>query len=366
MYFFFKKYITRWEYALIIAVPTLCIFLSKLTVENVGISSTEYVVTYVTKTTYYEPWNEYIHRTCSRTHRCGKSSYTTYYDCSYVEYHSAKYTANLCNGEVISLDRDGYNYFCNKFKTAPVFQEMNRHYYTQDGNAYNVSWDGSFNTICTYTTTESYRDKVRNTDNVFSYPIIKPEQKTKFKLFDYPELKNSYIDLAVLSHVKSAKIDSCNSLLNKYNALIAAKKQVKIWMLIFDDGKRINGKMQEELWKNGNKNEMVICIGLKNGVTTWSHVFSWTDHKLSVVELKDYFSSGHKLSTNDIPYIVDKVNKHFVRKEFKDFEYITVDPSLTAIIISFLISLLSTIGICIYSVKNDYNLEDEDAKHKKY
>ena len=60
-------------------------------------NDTEYLGYYITKASYYEPWNEYIHRTCTREVYDGRDSdgnpkyRTEHYDCSYVEYHHAEY-----------------------------------------------------------------------------------------------------------------------------------------------------------------------------------------------------------------------------------------------------------------------------------
>jgi hypothetical protein len=55
-------------------------------------SDVEYNGYYIKKVRYYEPWDEWIHKTCSYTTCSGsgktRSCVTHYYDCSYRKYHS--------------------------------------------------------------------------------------------------------------------------------------------------------------------------------------------------------------------------------------------------------------------------------------
>jgi hypothetical protein len=49
-----------------------------------------------------------------------------------------------------------------------------------------------------------------------------------------------------------------------------------------------------------------------------------------------------------------EVKKSFVRKQFKDFSYISVEPTSTAVAITFVLTFLVTIGLSIFAVKNGW------------
>ena len=64
-------------------------------------ADTEYLGSYVTRIRHYDAWNEYIHRTCTRTVGSGKNQRTETYDCSYVENHPELH-AETENSEIFS------------------------------------------------------------------------------------------------------------------------------------------------------------------------------------------------------------------------------------------------------------------------
>jgi hypothetical protein len=62
----------------------------------------------------------------------------------------------------------------------------------------------------------------------------------------------------------------------------------------------------------------------------------------------------------DLSVIVDTmaldVQKRYQRKHFKDFSYLKVEPSNNVLLLAFILAIISTVGICIFSVKNDFDL----------
>lgn len=110
---FFKHKTTWWEFAIPFAVSLVLIATFKACSVKTQTDAVEYWSGYVTHANYYEEWNEYIHRTCTRS--CGKNCTTTY-DCSYVETHYAYWEMldnNLvfvigCNCKKGSQDCDSY------------------------------------------------------------------------------------------------------------------------------------------------------------------------------------------------------------------------------------------------------------------
>ena len=90
---FFRKETAWWEYLLVI-IPSLLLALAvEALMKYDNVVDTEYLGYYVTKIRYEEPWNEYIHKTCTETRvvghdKNGRAITQTYTrDCSYVEEH---------------------------------------------------------------------------------------------------------------------------------------------------------------------------------------------------------------------------------------------------------------------------------------
>ena len=68
---FFRKETAWWEYLLVI-IPSLLLALAvEALMKYDNVVDTEYLGYYVTKIRYEEPWNEYIHKTCTDTRVVG-------------------------------------------------------------------------------------------------------------------------------------------------------------------------------------------------------------------------------------------------------------------------------------------------------
>ena len=64
---FFRKKVAWWEY-LILVLPSFMISTAiYYGMVDYSERDTEYIGDYVTEIRYYEPWDEYIHKTCSYT-----------------------------------------------------------------------------------------------------------------------------------------------------------------------------------------------------------------------------------------------------------------------------------------------------------
>jgi len=141
------------------------------------------------------------------------------------------------------------------------------------------------------------------------------------------------------------------------NAKLGKKKQVKVFYLIFNDKAREAGFKQEQLWKGGNKNEFVVCIGLdKEGSVDWCHPFSWEDDETTRVKVQDYVQStvGSVDMSDIISHTYTTVEENFTRKQFADFSYIKVKATTGQFIWTLIITLLVTVGVSIWVIRNDF------------
>ena len=60
---------------------------------------------------------------------------------------------------------------------------------------------------------------------------------------------------------------------------------------------------------------------------------------------------GSKLGITQV--LVKDLKTNFIRKEFEDFSYLTVDPPFWAIITTYILTLLITVGMSYWAVNND-------------
>lgn len=365
--FWFHKKVTLGEYLALFFIPAIAIFIGK----QIATSSTysqEYLLNKVTKVSYYEPWNEYIHKTCTRTHCSGsgksRSCYTTTYDCSYVSYHPECWTATLDNKEEVSISYAQYIGLKTRFHSSDVFVELNRRYHTQDGNRYDNEWQKDEASIQHYISLHEYEDKVRKGSTVFQFMELDEQDVAKFKLFEYPQITNNFGNYGFLVSKPFYISEIYNRIATESNALIAQQKQCKIWFLIFNDSQAsMSGYMQEQLWRRGNKNEFVVCIGTDSLMkqVKWSNVFSWSDNKRAEIEVRHYLANyrNNKLPLKPIEvihFVNTQVNTHWQRKSFEQFNmYLTIEPSNRSIIFITISTLLITLAISYYVITNEYD-----------
>jgi hypothetical protein len=62
-----------------------------------------------------------------------------------------------------------------------------------------------------------------------------------------------------------------------------------------------------------------------------------------------------------IPYITQQVKTSFERKQFVEFDYLTIEPSTAAVIWVFVIVILINVGISFFVVKNEW---EEDSLYR--
>lgn len=117
--------------------------------------------------------------------------------------------------------------------------------------------------------------------------------------------------------------------------------------------------MQEAYWKGGNKNEVVLCIGLSSRTKDlqWAKAFSWTPNRTLLVELRENIMNVKKFSGNSIYEVLKRDLEGFQRKHFKEFNYVTVDPPTWATITTFIITIIITVLLCYWAVVNEFEAD---------
>ena len=161
----YKHTLTWWE----VAIPSIACFLFilifKFTVEKIQVDDTECHGATVVEARYYEYWETWVKRTCYRTMKCGKSTISVPYDCSYCDHNPARWTVVNSLGEEFSVSEKYYNYLMGLWKATPQFVELNRninyHYGCgKDGDMYKILWDKNPLTAKSTTATHSYSSGV--------------------------------------------------------------------------------------------------------------------------------------------------------------------------------------------------------------
>ena len=304
----------------------------------------EFMNGYIIQAKYYEAWNELVTHYYTTSDGQG---HTTMHSYTTVDYHPREWRANTnCLGD-IDISEQQYTKYVSMWQNNK-FLDLDRHYHSIDGNMYYSNYDNKFQHIVPITKVHYYENKIRHSKNVFNYERISSEEVSQ--AYAYPDLgmfddtrNDNFPYLMGVSSVEA------NHLLASWNAILGSSKRVTIFLLVYTNKTQDVSFLQERYWQGGNKNELVVCVGIndKNKIT-WARVFSWTDSET----LKSSLSSSIMLQKDldlakTINLIGTSTDKLWIKKDFREFNYITVEvPTWINMIIIFL--SLTTCGVLLY------------------
>jgi hypothetical protein len=307
----------------------------------------------MTKITHYDEWDEWIHRTCTRTVHDGydkdghEITHEEEYDCSYREYHPERwcYTDNY--------SREHYFYNKAEFDRAmaelgypkSVFRDMHRHYYRIDGDAQDYFYDNSIPHLRPLVWEHSYKNKIQASHSIFKFEDISDSEADSLGLYRYPNVTD--YDQDVVLGFKCGK--EVHKRYKYINSMYGARKQFRMYVLVFRNQPLEISEKQKSYWQGGNKNEFVICLGYntKTGRIDWCNPFSWCDKPDLEIATKRYFRENPKMNLANYPMWLESHLNLWKRKEFKDFEYIenelTKGQAIALFIIVFIVNIVMSL-----------------------
>lgn len=376
-YWIFHHKIVLWEVLLMLFVPTLAIAIGKWGVESSMVQDTEYWGANGVRAEYYEDWNERVscrhpkYKTVRRTrtvYRDGKARTETYYvqvQDGYhhlydVDYHPERWHLIDSLGRTFSIGQGEFEEFCKHWSNR-AFKELNRSYHTNDGDMYFTNWDNKIETVEAVSSAHSYENKVQASKSVFNFKEVDPKV---WGLYDYPKV-HGYRQQSVLGHGGPTHGEG-ERLLDTYNALLGPTKEVRLFTLIFKNQPIQAGTDQEAYWKGGNKNEFVTCVGVNDAQEVqWCHVFSWSEKEDLKIDARNKVMEQKVLDLAAYAkWLGPEVEKRFVRYNWDKFNYLTVEPSGTALAVIFFVTFLVSVGIAVFAVLNEVNPEGSPTSVK--
>ncbi len=354
---FFRKDVQWWEYLLVAGPDILLIVSMNYFMIQSRTSDIEYLGYDVVSIKYYEDWDEWITRTCYYETCSGSGSNRTCtthsYDCSYRKYHPEYWVMVASNGDELGITQDYYKYLQKKFATPIIFVDMSRDFYKDDGDMYKNEWDGSILKAHSVTRKHDYENKIKASHSIFKIEDLTPEEVKRWKLYDYPVLESHAQDF-ILGYNQN---ESINNKLHYLNGCLATKHQIQTFVLIFKNQPKSVAFKQRSHWEGGNKNELLVCIGIDSLTNTvqWSKSFSWMDVPTLAVGLDSYISSQNTLDINaTVDYLIQKVPSDWHRKSFHDFDYLQIEVTATQLGWIIFTVLLINVGISWWVVMNEF------------
>lgn len=366
LYWIFHHKVVLWEAGVMVGVPVLLIACAKGCSEYSQTRDTEYWGGYVTSAEYFEDWNERV--SCRHPISCSHPTYSTdsngrryqsgyahmndgYYHLYDVDYHPERWEVHTSVGESRSISQGWFENLCKQFGNRK-FVDLHRSYHTNDGDKYVTAFMGEAEKLEAVTVERSYENRVQASQSVFNFKEVNPQD---YGLFQYPAI-HGFRQQCVLG---PGATEVSERKFQYLNATLGAPKQVRLYVLIFQ-GKPIQAAMEQEgFWKRGNKNELVTCVGVDQDLAVqWAHVFSWSESDDLKIEARNQIMGMKNLDlVAYADWLGPAVQEKWRRKKFEDFSYLTVEPTTTAVVWTFILTLLVTVGIGIWAVLNPIDRE---------
>lgn len=361
MLIFFRRKMAFWEYGALFAVSFAISFFMQFLMCKSNTSDIEYLGYYVTTTTKYEEWNERVRvrKTRSKTVSAGKGKTRVVTETYYVwetHNHPEYYTFTDNANKEHNCAKAVHIKIKNTFGTSEIFRDMKRHYHTKDGDAYDWKWSGDFEKIYPYTVEDYYTNPLKSSRSIlWEYDKVTPEIIEEYGLFDYPVVHKTYQPTVLgIKRPDTKYIDNMNALLGK-------DYQFRLFMCFFKNKGLDAYEYQKAYWQNGNKNELVLCIGFdNNNKVQWCEGFTWCDTPILEAKCKQYFLTHPDIDLKAFSeWLMPLVKTDWRRKDFSDYDYVTTDLSDWQYFWILIITIIANVGCCWMFVINEYDAPEE-------
>lgn len=369
LFIFYRHRTQWWEVSIPMVATVLFVLIAKYICVQSLIMDTEWLGGYVTEVQYYQPWDEEVpcrHPIyCSRTVCSGsgksRSCHSESYVCGHVhaydvDYHSERWEAKTTLMDY-GIERFRYDQLVAQFGTGKQFVDLHRNYHSIDGDMYSTKWGGQDETLEPVASSESYENRPKASHSIFHFNELDSSEIKQYKPFEYPPIIE-HKQITLLGYEDRAALQQLQVL----NSRLGHSKQVRVYLLVFKNQPREAGYVQERYWQGGNMNEIVVCVGIDdNNNIQWGHTFSWTESTGVKIKIRREIEDEQNLDlTKIINTIQDEVKFEWKRKDFHDFDYINIDPTITQIIIIYILTILVNIGIAWWIIVNEFH---DDPKY---
>lgn len=303
----------------------------------------------------YSEWREYYEEAVYRTETRGSGKNKTterVFDHWEPERrtHEAYWQAYSNINTTHDISKEDFLAISKKFKSLyPV--EGTRHTFEHasrmiggDPNDY-VS-DNRSGVVIPINVTKSFTNRIKASRNVFTFQSI---PKDVF-VFDYPKSENVWVSDRLLGTAK----DHITTLQwDQFNAVLGPVFQVNLIMVGFPSQETMLAEYQKAKWVGGKKNDLVLCYG-----KGWSKVFGWSDSNDCKRAIEAILLEGPVDAT-----ILPKISKalsdwKYTRKNWHDFDYLSVEPNEKQWSIFLVILFVSQLTLYIFFHSNNVDKHD--------
>lgn len=220
-------------------------------------------------------------------------------------------------------------------------------YDSGDKNDY-ISYVNDDPEFCDYPVTKraTWSNPLKNSKSLHSYKSVSDEEAKRLNIPPYP--KNDTFGSSRIIGTDTINIWNWD----KMNSVLGPDKHVNLILVKLSTMEQ--AKYLQAYWKNGKKNDIVICYGGEdNSLAKWCYVFGWSKSELVKQNIQTLFISKpvNDEILSDLKQIVRKDFQPHPWTMYKDTDF----PIPTGwVVAAFLIMLVSQ-GVLYYAFsENDY------------
>lgn len=335
---YFRKHVTLWEFGVQCAVPAVLVVIGLAVAYHQATTDVELLNGRVVTKDSQRVSCSHSYRCRCRTVRTGKNSSTTVCDTCYEHSYDVSWyvRSNISLYPTVEIDR------------------VNR-----QGTQMPPRWAAAF-VGEPFTVEHSYTNYIlANPDSVLLggkgdverfKPMIPPYPRS-YDYYRAPHVLNIGVPLT--------DGNAWEWLADEINADLGPSKQVNVLFLLVKTDDPKYTLALKDVWIGGKKNDVVIVIGSLDGKQmAFVDVVTWSPRSLFKVKLKDaLFAIGNLDKRDDIANTVRRVVRDdYERMHMKDFEYLarSFQPSGGAMIFLFVLGCLSSIGLAVWTIRNEH------------
>jgi hypothetical protein len=391
LFFTCREKFAWWE-PLVLFIPTILVCLIfALTTGNLQTRDKEWCTQKCSRIEYHEKyvreWEEYVPPTYDED---GNQTGGGYWE-THTEHHAPHWDKIGENGKSYRMTKKKYELIKRQWLAngqKEVYKDLHhsdqRHKWgcpkgqkcncsDGRGDMFYIQWPASHHTIQTITWTQTWHNRVKATkETVFRFPEVSEERAAE--LYQLPSPNKDWETNCILGNGGPTQGEANQELLRQ-NALVGPRsandyeKACRMWVLIFNESVRdVDARDQEALWKGGNKNEFILCIGVdKEYKPDWSYVISWTNNNKVKIDVRDYVMdeySGKPIDLVDVVgYMSKRCTEDFTRKTEAEWSYLSVVPPMWAIVVCWAVTLLVNGGVTAFVILNDFTHDDPTGKN---
>ncbi len=302
---------------------------------------------------YHTAWTETYQQMRTKTVGSGKNSRTVTYFTTEYEYHPEHWRAYLDFGSEnrsIKITHDYYSQIKKEFGATIVdggkqnASHIGGRRYSGDNNIYKTpNLTGFFRPV---TQIKSFENRIKAARSVFSFA----PPPANASIFSYPRNNDPFRSDRLLGlakqHIGDYDWDSLN-------ARLGPRKFVNLILVGFSGDTDLS-QYQESLWLGGKKNDLVMTYGFDGTKVTWARVFGWSESDVCKRNLESIMLKG--ISRKGIfKEIEDEIIANYTIKDWRKFDYLSIEPELKHFIIYFLVTLAVQTGLYIYFHQNEFS-----------